>query len=127
MSKKIISTTNAPPAIGTYSQAVVANHCLYISGQIPLSPDTLALVEGDIGVQINQVFDNLSAICEAAGTNLGATIKFNVYLVDLKNFGKVNEIMESRLTAPYPARAMVEVSALPKASLVEIEAIVDLG
>ena len=124
--KEVISTENAPAAIGTYSQAVKHGKTLYVSGQIPLDPATMEVVEGGIREQINQVFKNLSAICSAAGVGLDDTIKFNVYLTDLSNFPIVNECMESLLITPYPARAAVEVSALPKGVNVEVEAIVAL-
>lgn len=125
--KKVISTTNAPSAIGTYSQAVVHQNTLYISGQIPLIPDTMEMVSDDIEVQIAQVFSNLSAVCEAAGATLNDALKFNVYLTDLSHFPLVNEAMSQRLIEPYPARAAIEVSALPKGSKVEVEAIVALA
>jgi len=126
MAKTFINTPDAPAAIGIYSQAVAANGCLYISGQIPLVPESMALVSEDIGQQIEQVFNNLKAICLAAGTNLDQAIKFNIYLIDLGHFAKVNTYMEGLLQAPYPARAVVEVSALPKNVQIEIDAIIDL-
>lgn len=126
MSKVIISTETAPAAIGIYSQAVASNGVLYISGQIPLVPSTMALVSNDIGQQIDQVFQNLNAICLTAGTTLNQAIKFTIYLTDLAHFAKVNHYMEGILAAPYPARAVVEVSALPKGAQVEIDAIIDL-
>lgn len=127
MTKTFISTTEAPAAIGVYSQAVIANKTLYISGQIPLVPDTMEIVSEDIEQQINQVFDNLVAVCTEAGAKLDDAIKFNVYLTDLTHFPKVNAAMEQRLAAPYPARAVVEVSGLPKGVQVEVDAIVDLS
>jgi reactive intermediate/imine deaminase len=126
MAKKIINTTEAPAAIGTYSQAVAFNDCLYISGQIPLVASTMEIVSTDIDDQINQVFINLAAICKAANTNLNQVIKFNIYLIDLGHFAKVNKFMEELLQAPYPARAVVEVSALPKGVQIEIDAVVAL-
>jgi reactive intermediate/imine deaminase len=126
MTKKIISTTNAPAAIGTYSQAVAVNGCLYISGQIPLVASTMEIVSEDIEDQISQVFINLAAICKAAGTDLNQVIKFNIFLIDLGHFAKVNKFMEALLQAPYPARAVVEVSALPKGVQIEIDAVVAL-
>ena len=126
MAKAFISTSAAPAAIGIYSQAVAANGTLYISGQIPLVPETMTLVSEDISDQIHQVFQNLDGICQAAGTTLNQAIKFNIYLTDLAHFAKVNTYMEGLLTAPYPARAVVEVSALPKNVQIEIDAIVDL-
>lgn len=122
--KNTISTPNAPAAIGTYSQAVIHGKTLYISGQIPLVPDTMTLVSENIDEQIEQVFDNLSAIAIAADTQLDDAIKFTVYLTDLGDFARVNEVMAARLTEPYPARVAVEVSALPKAARVEIDAII---
>ena len=127
MTKNFITTTKAPAAIGVYSQAVTANNTLYVSGQIPLVPETMEIVSEDIEDQIRQVFDNLNAICEEAGAKLDDTIKFNVYLTDLAHFPKVNAAMEQRLASPYPARAVVEVSALPKGVQVEVDAIVDLA
>jgi reactive intermediate/imine deaminase len=127
MTKKFITTTEAPAAIGVYSQAVVSGNTLYISGQIPLVPDSMEIVSENIEAQIEQVFDNLTAICVEAGTKLDDAIKFNVYLTDLAHFPKVNTAMEQRLAAPYPARAVVEVSALPKGVQVEVDAIVDLS
>ena len=120
--KKIIHTDNAPKAIGTYSQAVLADKFLFISGQIGLDPDTMKLVEG-FEEETNQVFRNISSICEEAGCSINDVIKFNVLLTDLSNFQKVNEIMESALEKPYPARAAYEVSSLPKNSSIEIESI----
>ncbi|MBT3735658.1 Rid family detoxifying hydrolase [Pseudomonadales bacterium] len=127
MTKKFITTTEAPAAIGVYSQAVESGNTLYISGQIPLIPDSMEIVSENIEEQIEQVFDNLTAICVEAGAKLDDTIKFNVYLTDLAHFPKVNTAMEQRLAAPYPARAVVEVSALPKGVQVEVDAIVDLS
>jgi len=124
--KEIIETQDAPSAIGTYSQAVKHGNTLYVSGQIPLDPKSMEIVSKDIREQINQVFLNLAAICQAAGVTLNDTIKFNVYLTDLSHFPIVNECMEKILNKPYPARAAVEVSALPKGVDVEVEAIVAL-
>ncbi|MBL4679875.1 MAG: RidA family protein [Pseudomonadales bacterium] len=124
--KEIVETQNAPAAIGTYSQAVKHGNTLYISGQIPLDPSSMEVVSEDIREQINQVFSNLSAICQAAEVSLNDTIKFNVYLTDLSHFPIVNECMALILDQPYPARAAVEVSALPKGVSVEVEAIVAL-
>jgi len=125
--KKTITTDSAPAAIGTYSQAV--QHCglLYVSGQIPLVPATMELVSSDINQQINQVFDNLSAIAAAAGTTLNDAVKLTVYLTDLGHFSSVNEVMSQRLAQPYPARVALEVSALPRSALVEIDAIVAIS
>ena len=120
--KKVIHTDDAPKAIGTYSQAVLADKFLFISGQIGLDPVTMELVEG-FEQETIQVFRNISAICEEAGFSINDVIKFNVLLTDLSNFQKVNEIMEKVLENPYPARAAYEVSALPKNSSIEIESI----
>ena len=120
--KKIISSTNAPSAIGTYSQAILADKFLYISGQIPLDPKSMDLVEG-IDNQIRQVFKNILAILEEANMDFSNVIKLNVLLDDLENFTLVNEIMSEMLIEPYPARAAYEVSKLPKNSSIEIETI----
>ena len=119
---KIIETENAPKAIGTYSQAVKVNGFLFISGQIPLDPSTMELVEG-IENQINQVFENINQILKADGMNFSNVVKLSVLLEDLSHFDKVNEIMASIFSKPYPARAAYEVSKLPKGSSVEIETI----
>jgi reactive intermediate/imine deaminase len=119
---KIIETDNAPKAIGTYSQAVKVNGFLYISGQIPLNPSTMELVDG-IENQINQVFENINQILKADGMDFSNVIKLSVLLKDLDHFEKVNEIMASIFSKPYPARAAYEVSKLPKGSSVEIETI----
>ena len=119
---KIIETENAPKAIGTYSQAVKVNGFLFISGQIPLNPSTMELVEG-IENQINQVFENINQILKADGMDFSNVVKLSVLLEDLSNFEKVNEIMASIFSKPYPARAAYEVSKLPKGSSVEIETI----
>jgi reactive intermediate/imine deaminase len=120
--KKVIHTDDAPKAIGTYSQAVLADKFLFISGQIGLDPATMELVEG-FEEETIQVFRNISAICKEAGCSINDVIKFNVLLTDLSNFQKVNEIMEKALEKPYPSRAAYEVSALPKNSSIEIESI----
>lgn len=125
--KKTISTDSAPAAIGTYSQAVQHGGLLYVSGQIPLVPATMELVGPDINQQVNQVFDNLSAIAEAAGATLNDAVKLTVYLTDLDHFSSVNEVMVQRLAQPYPARVALEVSALPRSALVEIDAIVAIS
>ncbi|MGR9014599.1 MAG: RidA family protein, partial [Gammaproteobacteria bacterium] len=116
MSKNIIQTDKAPQAIGTYSQAVRVNRTVYLSGQIPLVPETMTLVEGDISAQITQVFENLKAVAEAAGGDFSDIVKLNVFLTDLAHFPIVNEIMGRYFQAPYPARAAVGVAALPKAA-----------
>tara|TARA_B110000196_G_scaffold68037_1_gene57742 strand:+ start:2152 stop:2532 length:381 start_codon:yes stop_codon:yes gene_type:complete len=125
--KKTITTDSAPAAIGTYSQAVQHGGLLYVSGQIPLVPATMELVSSDINQQINQVFDNLSAIAAAAGTTLNDAVKLTVYLTDLGHFSSVNKVMAQRLAQPYPARVALEVSALPRSALVEIDAIVAIS
>ena len=118
-----IHTDAAPGAVGTYSQAVRSGNTVYLSGQIPLHPQTMELVEGDIDAQIRQVFDNLAAVARAAGGGLGDIVKLTVYLTDLGHFGRVNEITAHYFKAPYPARAAVGVAALPKAAAVEMDAI----
>ncbi len=120
---KVISTNKAPSAIGTYSQAT--KHCpwVFISGQIPLVPETMLMHDGDIREQISQVFENLLGICQAAGGNLSNIMKLTIYLTDLGDFSNINEIMANYFSEPYPARAAVEVSALPKGAAVEIDAI----
>lgn len=123
--KQIISTPYAPAAIGTYSQAVKVADTIYLSGQIPLDPASMQLVEG-FENQVRRVFDNLKAVCEAAGGSLNDLVKVNVFLIDLGNFGKVNEIMATYLDQPYPARAAVGVSALPRGAQVEIEGVMVL-
>lgn len=120
--KQIISTPHAPAAIGTYSQAVRVGDTVYLSGQIPLDPVTMQLVEG-FEAQVRRVFDNLKAVCEAAGGSLNDLVKVNVYLIDLANFAKVNEIMATYISQPYPARAAVGVASLPRGAQVEIEGV----
>jgi reactive intermediate/imine deaminase len=122
MKRSIVSTQNAPAAIGTYSQAVRAGDTLYLSGQIGLDPATGQLVEG-IDNQIHRVFGNLKAVAEAAGASLGDVVKLNVYLTDLANFARVNETMAKYFSQPYPARAAVGVASLPRGALVEADAI----
>jgi reactive intermediate/imine deaminase len=126
MPRQIISTPNAPAAIGTYSQAVKVGDTVYLSGQIGLDPATMAMVEG-IDAQIARVFDNLKAVAEAAGTTLDAAVKLNIYLTDLANFAKVNETMAKYFNQPYPARAAVGVKELPRGALVEADAVLVLG
>ncbi|MBT3619030.1 MAG: RidA family protein [Porticoccaceae bacterium] len=121
--KAIIHTDQAPAAIGTYSQAVKVNNTVYLSGQIPLDPETMQIVSDDVAVQITQVFDNLTAVCEAAGGNLSSIVKLNIFLTDLSNFPIVNEIMGQYFAEPYPARAAIGVRALPKDSRVEMDGI----
>ena len=127
MTKTIIQTDKAPAAIGTYSQAVKVDQTVYISGQIPLDPETMEIVEGGIDAQITRVFDNLTAVAEAADGSLKDAVKLTIYLTDLGNFPIVNEIMAKYFNEPYPARAAVEVSALPKGVGVEMDAILVLG
>jgi len=124
MTKEIISTENAPQAIGPYSQAVKAGNLMFISGQIPLNPSTGDLISGSIEDEANQVLNNLKSICEAAGHSLEDVIKITIFLTDLSNFAIVNEVMKQHFEEPYPARATVEVSGLPLGVNVEIEAIV---
>lgn len=126
MSREAVHSEAAPAAIGTYSQAIRANDTLYISGQLPMDPATGELVQGEIEVHIRQVFTNLSAIAEAAGARLNDAVKINVYLTDLGHFAAVNEIMAEYLQAPYPARAAVQVAALPRGAAVEADAIIAL-
>jgi len=126
MSRKIISTDKAPQAIGTYSQAVQVGSTVYLSGQIPLVPETMELVEGDIRAQIARVFDNLKAVAEAANGSLADIAKLNIYLTDLSHFPLVNEVMAEYFTEPYPARAAVGVAQLPKDSQVEMDAVMEL-
>lgn len=126
MSKQIIKTDQAPQAIGTYSQAVRAGDTVYLSGQIGLDPASMQLVEG-IDNQIHRVFRNLQAVAEAAGGSLADVVKLNVFLTDLGNFGRVNEIMAQYFKEPYPARAAVGVASLPRAALVEADAVMVLG
>ena len=127
MARQIIRTDKAPAAIGTYSQAVRVDQTVYLSGQIPLVPETMELVEGEMTQQIRRVFDNLQAVCQAAGGDLGDIVKLNVFLTDLGNFPKVNEIMAEYFSEPYPARAAIGVAALPKGAGVEMDAIMHLG
>lgn len=126
MSHEIVATDKAPQAIGTYSQATKAGNTVYISGQIPLLPDTMEMVEGDIDASIHQVFKNLSAVCEASGGQLKNIVKLNIFLTDLSHFPNVNDIMAQYFEQPYPARAAVGVAALPKDAPVEMDAIVVL-
>jgi reactive intermediate/imine deaminase len=126
MNRKIISTPAAPAAIGIYSQAVQVGNTVYMSGQIGLEPVSMQMVEG-IDAQIVRVFDNLKAVAEAAGATLNDAVKFNIYLTDLANFAKVNEIMARYVVPPYPARAAVGVKELPRGALVEADAILVVG
>lgn len=126
MTKTIIQTNKAPQAIGTYSQAVKVDRTVYLSGQIPLVPETMMVVDGDIAAQVTQVFENLQAVAEAAGGSLFDVVKLNVFLTDLSCFPIVNEIMGRYFQEPYPARAVIGVAALPKAVDVEMDAIMVL-
>jgi reactive intermediate/imine deaminase len=126
MTRSIISTEKAPQAIGTYSQAVKIDNTVYLSGQIPLVPGTMELVDGDMRMQITQVFNNLTAVAEASGGSLADVAKLNIYLTDLSHFPLVNELMSEYFSEPYPARAAVGVAELPKASLVEMDAVLVL-
>jgi len=123
MSKAIISTDKAPQAIGTYSQAVRVGDTVYLSGQIPLVPETMEMVNGAIEDQIKRVFDNLTAVAEAAGGSMSDIVKLNVFLTDLSNFPVVNEIMATYFSEPYPARAAIGVAELPKNAAVEMDAV----
>lgn len=125
--RTIIQTDAAPQAIGPYSQAVRAGDTVYLSGQIPLDPASGVLVEGDIQAQTRRVFDNLRAVCEAAGGSLGEVVRLGIYLTDLGDFAAVNEIMKDYFKAPYPARSTIQVSALPRGATVEVDAILVLG
>ncbi len=127
MSRQIIHTDKAPQAIGTYNQAVRAGDTVYLSGQIPLNPESMQLVSGDIEAEIRQVFENLKSVAEAAGGTLANAVKVNVFLTDLAHFAKVNEIMALYCPQPYPARAAVGVAQLPRGARVEIECILFLG
>lgn len=126
MSRTIINTPNAPQAIGTYSQAVKVGNTVYISGQIPLVPETMTVRDGDMTAHIHQVFTNLRAIAQAAGGDLKDVVRLSVYLTDLSNFALVNEVMAEYFQEPYPARAAIGVAALPKGVGVEMDAIVVL-
>ena len=121
--KQVISTENAPQAIGTYSQAIKIQNTSYLSGQIPLDPKTMEIIDGDMESHITQVFENLKAVCEAAGGSLNDIVKLNIFLTDLGNFTLVNEVMARYFQQPYPARAAVGVAALPKGVGVEMDAI----
>ncbi|WP_419812158.1 RidA family protein [Bacterioplanoides sp.] len=127
MAREIIATENAPAAIGTYSQAVKVNNTVYLSGQIPLVPATMEMVDGDIEAQIHQVFKNLTAVCEAAGGKLQDIAKLNIFLTDLSNFATVNQVMAQYFEQPYPARAAIGVAQLPKDAGVEMDGILELG
>ncbi len=126
MSRQVIVTEQAPKAIGTYSQAIRVGGTVYLAGQIPLHPDTMDLVPGDIRDQVRQVFRNLQAVSQAAGGSLADAVKLNVYLTNLLHFSVINEVMAEFLSPPYPARAAVGVAALPRGAMVEIDGILEL-
>ncbi len=126
MSRQIIHTDAAPAAIGPYSQAVKAGNTVYLSGQIPLDPATMELVSDDVAAQARQVFKNLAAVCDAAGGGLGKIVRVGIYLTDLSRFAEVNAVMAEFFAAPYPARATIEVSALPRGARVEVDAVMVL-
>ena len=126
MQREIIFTEDAPQAIGTYSQAVRVGNTVYLSGQIPLIPETMELIEGDITNQIKRVFMNLAAVAKATGGTLTNINKLNIYLTDLSNFPLINEIMAEYFSEPYPARAVVGVASLPKGAMIEMDAIMTI-
>lgn len=126
MTKKSITTDQAPQAIGAYSQAVISNNMLYVSGQIPLEPSGMEIIDQSFDAAADQVLNNLEAICKAANCSLDNIVKLTIYLTDLNNFNTLNAIMEKRFTKPFPARATIEVSALPKGVTVEMDAIVEI-
>ena len=127
MTRRAIATDQAPAAIGTYSQAVACGDTVWLSGQIPLDPATMTLVEGDIEAEVRQVFRNLTAVAAAADSSLAAAVRLTVYLTDLGDFAVVNRVMEEVLDPPYPARATVQVAALPKGARVEVDAVLVKG
>ena len=127
MTREIIHTPDAPEAIGTYSQAVKVGDTVYLSGQIPLVPETMNVIEGDFATQVRRVFDNLTAVAKASGGSLQDVVKLNIYMTDLNYFGTVNEIMAEYFEQPYPARAAVGVASLPKGVPVEMDAVMQLG
>jgi reactive intermediate/imine deaminase len=127
MSRQIIHTERAPQPIGAYSQAVRAGDTVYLSGQVPFDPATMQLVAGDFEAQARRVFENLKAVAEASGGSLNQAVKFNIFLTDLGNFAKVNEIMALYCAKPYPARSTIGVAALPRGALIEIECVLHLG
>ena len=126
MAREIIHAIKAPQAIGTYSQAVKVDNVVYLSGQIPLVPETMEVVDGDFSVQVRRVFDNLSAVAEAAGGRLQDIVKLNIFLTDLSHFATVNEIMAEYFEQPYPARAAIGVASLPKAVPVEMDGVMHI-
>ncbi len=126
MVKEIIATDQAPQAIGTYSQAVKVGTTVYLSGQIPLIPESMEMVEGDMEAQIVRVFENLTAVARAAGGDLSDIVKLNIFLTDLNHFPLVNEVMARYLSQPYPARAAIGVASLPKNAGVEMDGVMEL-
>jgi reactive intermediate/imine deaminase len=126
MSKHAISTDHAPAAIGPYSQAVRAGNTVYLSGQIPFEPDTMELVTGDIRAEARRVFDNLGAVCEAAGGSLDSIVRVGIYLTDLDDFAAVNEVMAGVFAQPFPARSTIQVAGLPRGARVEVDAVMVL-
>ena len=127
MARHIIQTDQAPQAIGTYSQAIKVGSTVYLSGQIPLDPKTMNLVQGDMSAHIRRVFDNLSAVAQAAGGTLNDVVKLNIFLTDLAHFALVNEIMAQYFEQPYPARAAIGVASLPKGAAVEMDAVMQIA
>jgi reactive intermediate/imine deaminase len=127
MTREIIHTADAPEAIGPYSQAVKVGDIVYLSGQIPLVPETMRVLEGDFSAQVRRVFDNLSAVAKASGGSLQDIVKLNIFLTDLSHFGTVNEIMTEYFEQPYPARAAIGVATLPKDVPVEMDAVLHLN
>ncbi len=127
MLKEIIATDQAPQAIGTYSQAVKVGSTVYLSGQIPLIPETMEMVNGDMEAQIVRVFENLTAVAKAAGGDLNDVVKLNIFLTDLNHFPLVNEVMARYFSQPYPARAAIGVASLPKDAGVEMDAVMEIG
>ena len=125
--KKVIETPEAPQAMGPYSQAIVAGNTIYLSGQIPLDPKTMALISTDFTRQAEQVFLNLQAVCQASGASLDAIVKLTIYLTDLANFPTVNAVMMKFFHEPYPARTTIQIAALPKAALIEVDAVAVLS
>jgi reactive intermediate/imine deaminase len=127
MSRLVIHSEHAPAAIGPYSQAVRSGQTVYLSGQIPLDPATMSLVEGDIATQADRVFRNLQGVCEAAGGSLGDIVRVGIYLTDLGDFAAVNEVMARYFSKPYPARSTIGVAALPRGAQVEVDAVLVLA
>ena len=127
MAREIIRTDRAPQAIGTYSQAIKVGQTVYLSGQIPLVPETMEMVEGEVEAQIRRVFDNLQAVTMAAGGGLADIVKLNIFLTDLNDFATVNRVMSDYFDEPYPARAAIGVASLPKAARVEMDGVMELG